>query len=233
MGRESGVVAAAVLRVEHQRHIEHLRLELCELRVGAEHVEQILGLYYRQTGRSLDLPGGLKAFRVYEGVMIKKAMSRKPQEAEEGPDRANNKQEALHDFQAAVCLDIPGEDAADGRERTVKVPGGRIKMRLFSYRGEGIEEKKYTKWMDYDKIKSGLFIRTRKTGDYMQITGEWHRKKLSRILMDDRIPREERDGCLLIAQGPEILWIIGGRMSEKVKIMPDTVSVLEIQYQEE
>ena len=31
---------------------------------------------------------------------------------------------------------------------------------------EGISKKKYTKWLDYDKIKNSLLIRNRQPGDY-------------------------------------------------------------------
>ena len=237
--------------------------------LGAVHVEQILGLYGRQTGRRIDLPGNLKAFRVYEGVLLKTSSSEKgtiqEETIQEGTIQEGTIQEGTiqegttaeetapeekiplkktteekipqerMSEEKACGIEIlsPGENVHSGWEKTVKVSGGWIKARIFSYSGEGIEEKKYTKWMDYDKIKNSLFIRPRKTGDHMQITRDGRQKKLSRIFMDDRIPREDRDGCLLIAEGPEILWIVGGRMSEKVKIMPDTIQVLEIQYQEE
>ena len=41
MGGKGGIVAAAVLRVKHQRHIKHLCLQLGELSVGPQHVKQV------------------------------------------------------------------------------------------------------------------------------------------------------------------------------------------------
>ena len=40
---ERRVVAAAVLGVQHERHVEDERLELGELAVGAQHVQEVLG----------------------------------------------------------------------------------------------------------------------------------------------------------------------------------------------
>ncbi len=42
MGGKRGIVAAAVLRVEDQRHIQHLGLQLRVLPVGPQHQEEIL-----------------------------------------------------------------------------------------------------------------------------------------------------------------------------------------------
>ena len=92
-------------------------------------------------------------------------------------------------------------------------------------------EKKYTKWFDCDKIKCGLSVRTRKTGDYLIVGRDGGRKKLTRCMIDDKFPKETRDQVPLIADGGEILWIIGGRISERYKITSCTRNVLEITYQ--
>ena len=104
-------------------------------------------------------------------------------------------------------------------------------MRVFSYAGEKIEEKKYTKWLDYDKIEKALTVRTRKTGDYMTVRADGARKKITRVMIDDKIPLEIRDTIPLIACGDEILWLTGGRLNERYKVAAETKKVLEIQYQ--
>ena len=76
-------------------------------------------------------------------------------------------------------------------------------------------------------------IRTRRQGDTMTINEAGQHKKLTRVMMDDGIPADRRDQTLLIACGSEILWIVGGRMAENVKIDSQTIRVLEIKYREE
>lgn len=49
---------------------------------------------------------------------------------------------------------------------------GNFSAEIFLYEGQKIEEKKYTKWMDYDKIEKNPYIRTRRTGDYMVINAQ-------------------------------------------------------------
>lgn len=57
------------------------------------------------------------------------------------------------------------------------------------------------------------------------------RKKLTRCMIDDKIPGEIRQEIPLVAAKDEILWIVGGRISERYKITSRTEKVLEITYQ--
>ena len=55
-------------------------------------------------------------------------------------------------------------------------------------------------------------------------------KKLKEYLIDEKVPRDKRDELELIADGNEIVWIVGGRLSERYKITDDTLDVLLIKY---
>ena len=92
-------------------------------------------------------------------------------------------------------------------------------------------EKKYTKWFDCDKIKSRLSVRTRRSDDCLVVNQNGDHKKLTRCMIDDKIPREIREQIPVIAEGSEVLWLVGGRISEKYKITSCTRNVLEIKYQ--
>ena len=110
-------------------------------------------------------------------------------------------------------------------------PFGVFESKIFSYKKQKIEEKKYTKWFDYDKIKNSPCVRTRRQGDYLTVNSEGGRKKLNRIFIVEKIPAEMRDRLPVVAVGSEILWIPGGRMNEKYKITSTTGRVLELHYQ--
>ena len=102
---------------------------------------------------------------------------------------------------------------------------------IFSYSGQKIEEKKYTKWMDYDKITGEISIRTRQSGDFMIVDEKGSHKKLTRVMIDDRIPREQREQIPVIACGSEVLWIVGGRLNQRIKITEQTRRILEVKYE--
>ena len=93
---------------------------------------------------------------------------------------------------------------------------------------ERIEEKKYTKCFDCDKIKDGLVLRTRRSGDYLRVTAKGGKKKLKDYMIDAKIPKEERDSILLLADGPEIWWVVGYRRGESGRVGEDTKAVLHV-----
>ena len=173
------------------------------------HIRQITGLYTCQVSKKIILPYGLEAVRSYDGVVVRKKKQK---------NLSNNKCKTEE-------FPIPIE------ESVLETSFGRFDIRFFSYSGEKILEKKYTKWFDCDKINCGLSVRTRRKGDYLVIDRDGGHKKLTRCMIDDRIPKETRDQIPLIADGGEILWITGGRISERYKITSCTRNILEITYQ--
>jgi len=93
---------------------------------------------------------------------------------------------------------------------------------------EEIPVNRYTKWFDYDKIKHNVALRTRQPGDYLELAGGAH-KKLKNYLIDCKVPREERDRCILLADGRHILWVVGMRISEEYKVTEQTRRILKVQ----
>ena len=195
--------------------------------LAAVHYEKVLELYEMQTGRRISLPYHMEARRDYEGVRLCRYGEEKSAgmigEKHKGSDIQNGK---------TVC----GKNISD-REWKIRIPGtvtsplGIFSAEIFLYEGQKIEEKKYTKWMDYDKIEKNPYIRTRRTGDYMVINAQGNTKKLNRCMIDEKIPSEYRDSIPLIACGKEIIWMVGSRMNERYKINPQTRKVLVLNYQ--
>lgn len=174
------------------------------------HVRQVTELADRQTGREIALPYGLCAQKTYQGVRLG---TREASKARIGPQET-----ARQEWE----IPLPG---------TLTCPLGTFEAEIFSYEGQKIQEKKCTKWFDYDKIECNLCARTRRTGDFLTVNSEGGRKKLNRCMIDEKIPRELRERIPLVAAGQEVLWMVGGRMNERYKITPQTRRVLELRYQ--
>ena len=96
---------------------------------------------------------------------------------------------------------------------------------------EKIPEKMYTKWFDYDKIKDTLSVRARKTGDYIRILPAYGKKTVKAFMVDEKIPREDRDQICLLADGNHVLWIVGYRVSEGYKVTDHTTTILQVTYE--
>ena len=53
-------------------------------------------------------------------------------------------------------------------------------------------------------------------------------KKLKDYLIDSKIPQNQRDSLVLLAEGKEIIWVVGMRISEAYKITQDTKRILSM-----
>ena len=141
--------------------------------LAAVHYEKVLELYEMQTGRRISLPYHMEARRDYEGVRLCRYGEEKSAgmigEKHKGSDIQNGK---------TVC----GKNISD-REWKIRIPGtvtsplGIFSAEIFLYEGQKIEEKKYTKWFDYDKIKDSPCVRTRRQGDYLTVNSEGGKKE--------------------------------------------------------
>lgn len=178
--------------------------------IGTVHVSAVADLFGKQAGRKFDLPGGIQAERTYAGVRIRK------------------KEETKGNFAVPLC--IPGETV-------IPATGQRIVCRFVESAdvssAEAIPQKSYTKRFDYDIIKYSLSARTRQSGDYLVIDEKGSRQKLKSYFVNEKVPREERDRMLLIADGTHIIWVPGYRMSRAYHVNSRTEKILEIKITEE
>lgn len=177
--------------------------------IGAVHIKAFYELFFRNGNKQCDLPYGLSAYREYDNVRIA------VREKEASKKNVENMPDSME-------LLIPGE--------TVWVDGMRIICRVFPYeKTQIIPQKTYTKWFDYDKIVKALVLRTRRSGDYLEIRQDGGRKLLKAYLIDEKIPKARRDSLPVLADGNHILWVIGNRISGHYKINEKTKMVLEVQ----
>ena len=91
-----------------------------------------------------------------------------------------------------------------------------------------IEENKYTKYFDYDKINNCLSVRFRQPGDYIAFNDQGQRKSLKEYFIHEKIPASMRDKIPLSADGNHILWIVGYRISAYYKVTKETENILQM-----
>ena len=82
------------------------------------------------------------------------------------------------------------------------------------------------KWLDADRLEQLPTWRTRKAGDYIMAAGG--RKKLKDFMIDEKIPRSERELLPVLADGAHVLWVLGYRISDGAKITENTQRVLHV-----
>lgn len=166
--------------------------------ISRVHVEQVERLFDADLGKNCNLPYGLRAVRVPEGILIGKETIRE---------------------KAAFSL----VELLDAKDFSAELLCGKA-------RPEQITKKKYTKWIDYDRIENSLCVRTRREGDYFWINQNGDRQKLKQFFINEKIPREIRDEILLVADGSHIVWVVGYRLSAYYYTAEETDRILKIQY---
>ncbi len=84
-------------------------------------------------------------------------------------------------------------------------------------------------YMDLDEIRQPLILRNRREGDWFEPLGMRGRQKIKALFIDRKIPRNERDKVMLIADGLSVIWIENRHLSDRVKITAQTKNVLIVE----
>lgn len=185
--------------------------------VSSVHIRDVLGLFGGETSRSVSLPYGIRAHRRYGEVFLEREI---PEDGGRPVRRWRPQEVALAEelFRRSVVYALEG-------------CGEMEFSAFFLKKGQEPPKNRYTKWLDYDKIKECPVIRSRQTGDYFTISdgagGMW-RKSLKDYMVTEKIPRQSRDEIPLVAAGSHVLWLAGWRISEFFKVDGNTERVLQI-----
>jgi tRNA(Ile)-lysidine synthase len=86
-----------------------------------------------------------------------------------------------------------------------------------------------TALMDYQQLQFPLRLRTVRVGDRFQPLGMNGVKKLQDFFVDAKIPRSHRAFIPLLLSGDQIIWVVGHRLAESVKITPQTRLLLRME----
>ena len=84
-----------------------------------------------------------------------------------------------------------------------------------------------TAYFDLDKVQFPLVIRNFRPGDRFSPLGMTGRQKLKKFFIDHKISRTERAKCPILLSRNEIIWVVGLRLDNAVKIGPQTRRILK------
>lgn len=85
---------------------------------------------------------------------------------------------------------------------------------------------------DADRVHFPLHLRSRRPGDRFQPLGMGHVKRLKDFLIDERVPFYKRDALPLLCDQEKIVWVVGVRLSDAVRITPQTKRALVMRLEE-
>jgi tRNA(Ile)-lysidine synthase len=87
----------------------------------------------------------------------------------------------------------------------------------------------FTAYFDLDKAGRQLTVRTRQPGDRFQPLGINTPKKLNEFMIDAKIPQLWRRRIPIVCSPRHILWVVGWRIDERVKVTENTRMVLRLE----
>ncbi len=161
--------------------------------------------------RMVPLGEGIFAFKAINGILLQKE---NPQEKKINSKRMSvtiDLKEGVHDtgnFGIVALKQLPANI------QDIKLPDAKAK----------------TAYFDAAKVGKLITIRNRKSGDFFTPLGSKGRKKISDLLIDEKVPQAKRDLLPIVTFGEEIAWVVGVRISEKFKITEKTENIVIIRF---
>ena len=175
--------------------------------IETRHIEEILAALNKPAGKIISLPEGLTFSIEYDRYLL-------------GRDPA-----ALSPFPvlgAELTLKIPGETKLPGGQITANI----IKRAEMNEKGDG-----FIAYFNLNKVGDRLTVRTRQPGDRFQPLGMNQPKKLNEFMIDSKIPSAWRRRIPLVCSPGQIIWVVGWRIDERVKVTENTRQILCLKFE--
>ncbi|MDE6851100.1 MAG: tRNA lysidine(34) synthetase TilS [Lachnospiraceae bacterium] len=213
--------------------------------LGSVHIAAWMELIRGGTGKRISLPYHMQAGRDYDVIWLARTGSPGKRNKTEGC-RVSGMSDGKVDWEESRLEKSREEPEKSGGlpVENIEQPGiyqdfaqedtlpGAVWMHQVSRTklSGGIPKNHCTKWFDYAKMNVGFVWRHPMPGDDVVIDRQGHTKKLSRILLEEKIPREKRSGLWVLADGKHILWVPQiRRTSMGYYVTEETKEVLVVQ----
>jgi tRNA(Ile)-lysidine synthase len=174
--------------------------------IEAVHIEEIMGILGKPSGKKKILSGGLTFIIEHDTYKL-------------GADPAELSPYPV--LPGETRLNVPGETGIPGWDIYAKVIEAPVNI-------EGGDE--FTTCFDFDKTGNALSVRWRRPGDHFQPLGMEQTKKLNEFLIDARIPQAWRPRIPVVCSEEQIIWVVGQRIDERVKVTERTGKVLRLEF---
>lgn len=83
--------------------------------------------------------------------------------------------------------------------------------------------------IDRGKVQFPLLIRKWQQGDYFKPLGMKGFKKISDFFIDSKLSLPEKENVWIVANGEQVVWIIGHRLDDRYKITVQTKEILKVE----
>ena len=176
------------------------------------HGEDMLRLIAWPPGTTLDLPGGITFTVGYDVATI----------------AAARRDDCLTPrIVGEQAIRIPGETRFGGWLITADVIQRQTEISAAKLQAASDD---FSAVLNSNVAEDGLVMRGRRDGDRFQPLGMKGHKKLQDFMVDDKIPRERRDGVPIVASGSGIVWVVGHRIADWARVPDDASKCLVLRF---
>jgi len=176
--------------------------------IETRHIEEIMDVLTKPAGKRISLPGSLIFSVEYDRYLL-------------GSDLA-----ALSPFpilDAELPLKVPGETRLSGWSVTATI----LRREQMTEKGDD-----FAACFDLDRAGDKLLVRSRKRGDRFQPLGMSGPKKLNEFMIDAKIPNSWRQRVPIVCSSGHIIWVVGWRIDDRVKVTGTTRKVLCLEFEQ-
>ena len=220
---DKGKIVALPIALQRQL----LRLAIARLAgdtrdIEANHIEAIRSLLSKPVGKRTSLPHGLVCWNGYDEMLL-------------ATSAAKQSYLTLPLLQGVFPLKVPGETVLSGWRVVASIAGEQVPS--LSLRGTSPLSLRGAKQRsnlvaEFDLRRAGteLFVRQRQSGDRFQPLGMDRPKKLQRFMVDAKIPLLWRERIPIVCSPRQIIWVVGWRIDDRVKVTEATREILRLEF---
>ena len=173
-------------------------------RISWDHIESVQELVNAEKPQSsLGLPGGIQIKRTYDQLVFSAETKGK-----------------LRPF--SFLLDGPGKYSFEEIGRTISVE------EMPNRRDLDFGHSPWTAFLDLEKLRYPLTLRSLRPGDRFVPLGMTGHKKLKDFFVDLKIPRDQRYSTPILCCDNSLIWVCGFRIDDRFKVTPETKRVMRV-----
>jgi len=204
--------------------------------IEMRHIEEMMAALGKPAGKRLSLPGDLSFATGYDQYQLTTDMiGLSPLPRLEGEAQLNIPgQTRLPGWRIEATIikpsTIKGKPEGANAPSEIITPLPLIKGK--GTQGIGLIKNDFTAHFDLAKTGDKLTVRPRRRGDRFQPLGLPQPKKLGEFMIDAKIPQDWRQHIPIVCSPEQIVWVVGWRLDDRVKVSQKTKQVLCLKFEQ-
>jgi len=131
-----------------------------------------------------------------------------------------------------ALLDAPPTHTIVVNEGTKKVtlPNGDLRLKTLPKDVFHLDTSAHMAQLDHKMLSFPLIVRRWKNGDYFYPLGIQKKKKLARFFIDLKLSTTDKEKIWVVESQSRIVWIVGHRIDNRVKVTDTTKKILQLTF---